>query len=163
MNGEILFMSDIEDKLQEFIKQLDEFENRTGVVVSKLSPDIELYMNIESERLKNMTDEECGIAAVKLQQYATYLQKQINRQTAIKNWADTNLYAIMAAHNADYDKFIKIEMKRYLIAKENNAAVKLVGILNKASARVDDLSYLTGRIAGQAESLLALQQTKRKR
>ena len=156
-------MSDIEDKLKSFIERLDAYETRISLKTPANLPNIEEYMSLDKTQLHTMSDEDCGIAAVQLSQYATYLQREINRQLAIKNWAEANLHSLVAAHNNEYDKFVKFEIKKFLIEKENGAAKKLNDILITAGARVDSLSYLTTRIQNQSETLLALQQTKRSR
>lgn len=156
-------MKDIDEKLQEFIKSLDDYEKRIQLVTPQKPSDIDSYMDIAADKLKLMTDDECGTAAVKLTQYNIYLQREINRQVAIKNWAKANIDAFIAETWNQYDKFIKVDIRQYLIEKENNAAARLNKIYITASSRVDSLSYITGRIDSQSQALLALQQTKRNR
>jgi hypothetical protein len=156
-------MKDIDTKLQEFIKSLDDYEQRIQLITPQKPSDIDLYMDIAAEKLKLMTDDECGTAAVKLTQYNIYLQREINRQVAIKNWAMANINAFIAESWDQYDKYIKVDIRQYLIEKENSAAARLNKIYITASTRVDSLSYITGRIDAQSQALLALQQTKRNR
>ena len=156
-------MSDIEDRLKTFIEQLDAYETRISLKTPAGLSNIDEFMSLDKTKLHTMCDEDCGIAAVELSQYATYLQREINRQLAIKNWAESNLHALVASHNGEYDKYVKFEIKKFLIEKENVAAKKLNNIFVTASSRVDSLSYLTTRIQNQSDALLALQQTKRNR
>jgi len=154
-------MTEIDAKLQKFIESLEEFDKK--VLLPKIDGyDISEYMDLSVDKLKIMSDEDCGIAAVRLAQYNRFLQKEINKQNAIKNWADSNINSIIAEKNNEYDKFIKIDIKKFLIQKENSAAAKYYKIYSIALSRVDSLSYITGRIDTQVQTLLALQQSKRK-
>lgn len=156
-------MKDIDAKLQDFIKSLDDYEQRIQLTTPQKPLDIDQYMDISADKLKLMTDDECGTAAVKLTQYNIFLQREINRQVAIKNWAMSNINAFIAETWDQYDKYIKTDIRQYLIEKENTAAARLNKIYITASSRVDALAYITGRIDSQSQALLALQQTKRNR
>ena len=88
-------MTEIDAKLEKFIESLEEFDKK--VLLPKIDGyDISEYMDLSVDKLKIMSDEDCGIAAVRLAQYNRFLQKEINKQNAIKNWADSNINSIIA-------------------------------------------------------------------
>lgn len=155
-------MDNISEELDKFIAKLEDFDKRSGFGIVQKDSDIEDYLNLSADKLKIMTDEECGIAAVKLARYSYYIQKIINRQSAIMKWADHHITIISASVINSYDKFLKHEIKIALIAKENNVIAKLNTIYSTASSRVEENNYLASRISTISETLLALQQTKRK-
>lgn len=155
-------MDNITEKLEQFVAKLDEYDKRNSFAKVQLDTDIEEYLNLSADKLKNMTDEECGIAAVKLARYSLYVQKTINRQSAIMKWAEHEINVLSSSVIQNYDKFLRHELKIALIAKENSVIAKLNNVYNTALSRVEENNYLASRISTISETLLALQQTKRK-
>ena len=142
-------MSVFKQKLADINKLLDEYENKIGLPVNVPPGDeneLQEYLSMDRQTVEAMSPDRAIAISVRLSQYSFYLQRCLNRDKAIKTWADSELNSIIATHFNDYDKYTKYEMRASLICKENSAAKELQSIMIYASQRIERLNDLSGGI-----------------
>ena len=134
------------------------------VSLGKLQPvnEVEPYLNASPSLLKNMTPEDCGIAAVVLARAASYIQLEINRTQADINWCEKYItYLISSAILNMQHVYATQEYKRCVAIQNNDVAKELDTIINAARIKLDTLMFLPSYLKEEAQTFLALQQTKR--
>jgi hypothetical protein len=155
-----------ETKVDEGLRQLEAIleEYTASVGVGKISSvEVERYLSLSPEQLKVMSPEDCGIASHMLAREATYLQKQINRHTAILNWANTNLsfLAHKNMHKHLVGQFAAPEQRRALVIAGMPLAQRFQRLIKHAKIKLDSISYLPQQIRYQADMLRDIAMTKR--
>lgn len=158
MSGESESKKDLSSKLDQVNKVLDEYEKSFKINFVN-NDEIDEYLQIKKSQLEALTPIQCHEIAVCLSNHLMYLQKELNRQTAIFNWANSNLNTIIGRHLNDYDDF-KYEAKVLRIISEYDTAKKLDELKQAVQLRVDTLSYLPQRIEFFIKTLNNLGNTK---
>lgn len=151
MSGEEEFY--VQSRVEEFEKDLEELIDSLKLRV-KIEPVIEEALTLSYDQLKNIHYEECEILSYKLTQYGVYIQTTQNRFTNIKKWAENNINIICAKEHNNYgDKYTKYEEKKYLIIAHNLYAKALFNLLNKVSAKEQELYNVSQKIQNLSQSL----------
>lgn len=154
--------SAIDVKLENLQKKLDDYENSMGLVEVQKPIGIEGYLNLSSQELQEMSAEEVGEAAFILAQYSMYIQKEYNRQNAVKNWAQACQNAIIAKIIDNYgNEYTKFDEKSMKAIYGNDAAIVLQRIIVEASQKTDVLHFLSQKIEMAHKRLSEYQETKR--
>jgi len=159
-NNESLAMS----QMEAIDKALDEYEGKIGLPNTITAPgdedELNEYLNMERNVIEALSSVECASIAVRLQQFAFYIQRLLNRETARANWANATLASAVAPKLNSYDKYAKYEVKVELAASENNYVSKLLSISKYAERRKDRLFYLASSIASLSKALEGVKQAK---
>jgi hypothetical protein len=98
---------------------------------------------------------ELGLAELKLNAYALSIQIHVNKATAIKHWADKCLGIIVAKQYNDYIKinaFMKYEVLRSLVIKNDTYAEALAKILDSQDLVISQFQYLSQTVQHVADS-----------
>ena len=112
--------------------------------------------------IRRMNAEECGEAAVIINQSATYIQLQLNIVNADVNWCNKYIDWLVASTIAQYGgKYTPFEYRRLLASKDNDVAMKLHKIVSDAELQAQCLEYMPNQLRATAKSFSDLQQTKR--
>jgi len=152
-----------QDKLKLFEKILDEYISTTGLPHIVRNSEVEGVLSLTRDELKGMTAEDCGINSFLLQQYATYIQKEHNRNNVRVQWATRELSLIVATQESRFrtGDYMKYELLLNKIICGDIAAAALSKIVKYASARATELDQLSSKIGMMGRALIELQQTKR--
>ena len=135
------------EKLTDRTQLLDQYENKIGLPANVPPGDeneLQEYLSMDRQTVEAMSPDRAIAISVRLSQYSFYLQRCLNRDKAIKIWADSELDKIVGQHVLDYDKYTKYEMRVALICRENKAAQEILSIKSYASQRIERLSELAG-------------------
>lgn len=151
----------IEDKLAATVKVLDDYSKGVGLDTIQYNSDVEIVLKLNFESLSKMSADELASSAFILDQYALFLQRQINREKAKTNWAKSNLDVVVAENGQNFDKYTKYELRIATIIKENDIARNLNQIIVKATTRLDELDFVATRIASMATKLETLHKSKK--
>ena len=109
-----------------------------------------------------MTAEECGEAAVVLNQASTYVQLETNRIRADINWCNKYIDWLIARKITEYgSKYTPFDYRRMLASRDNDVAKELHGIVTNAELKLASLEYMPNQLRATAASFSDLQQTKR--
>lgn len=151
-------------RLEEANIILDKYINGFGINIQANNDDISFYFNLSADQLRQMSAEECDIAAMLLSQKSTQIQAEINKHNRTKNWANENINAFIANKIAnDTNQFVKYEAKRIALIQQNEYTNKLYQILRTASMHLDALEYLPISIKNHADLFISLAKSKRTR
>jgi hypothetical protein len=161
-NGEKELLT-VEDRLGAALSMLDEYDKKYNINIS-CPNDVDYYINLSTNELLGLSAEDCGNGAYILSCYAAYLQKELNRELAKLNWAEHNLNIAIGNLVDKYgDGFVKFDVKKSKIIKQDKYAAALNQIIINASLVRDEFYSVTNRIYQVANMLNELQQTKRRK
>lgn len=152
-----------EKSIDNLMYKLDEFAAVNKVFVVNIDNDIEELLDLDRDKLKAMEAEDLGINAALLAKYAYYIQGLCNREQIGLHFADSSLKKIFIEHwKAHKGQYMRPEEVEGAIIKSNTAATEFNRLKVLAEARLAKLSYLANRIQFVAQTLLELQQSKRR-
>ena len=126
---------------------------------------IDKYLNLSKHELRALGEEECGEIAYMLVQYSMYIQKQMNRHVAIKNWATSYANVIIGRTSDNYEvngKYTSFEEKKLRIYAHDDVAQILNGFIVEAQKRIDTLTFMSSKVESLSKVMTNLQQTKRR-
>lgn len=152
------------EQVAEWDKVLDEYENSVGFnsydVHNKFSDDeLNLYFTMNRDSIEKLTPEDCAQIAMRLSQYALFIQRTLNREIARHNWADETIKETIADEINNYKGYGYVEKSLQAI-KHNDKASSLNKIKKYAKQRMDRLSYIANNVKNLSDILLAVQKTK---
>lgn len=145
---------------------LDKFETDSGLGIYGLLEEIEneadRLLNLTRDQIRQMTALECSEAAYALEQFAFHLQRGINRQQSLANWAEQRVTRLIAPFVHQIPAYSPGERKATAI-QQNDAAKETESVRVSAQLKVDRLSYLPGRVASLAKQMADISYNKRSR
>lgn len=152
------------EQVAEWDKVLDEYENSVGFTSydthNKFSDDeLNLYFTMNRDSIEKLTPEDCAQIAMRLSQYALFIQRTLNREIARHNWAEETIKETIADEINNYKGYGYIEKSLQAI-KHNDKANSLNKIKKYAKQRMDRMSYIANNVKNLSDILLAVQKTK---
>lgn len=152
------------EQVAEWDRILDEYEKTIGVGQyeshNKFSEDeLNSYFTMNRDSIEKLTPEDCAQIAMRLSQYALFVQRTLNREIARHNWAEETIKETIADEVNNYKGYGYIEKSLQAI-KHNDKASSLNKIKKYAKQRMDRLSYIANNIKNLSDILLAVQKTK---
>ena len=149
------------EKLESFIKDLEEYTKFEGVAIIEHNPEVESIINLSSFELKSLTSEECCEKAFVVQGYCNFLQKISNKHLARFKWCEELINHTVASRANNFDKYTKWEVKVTSIIREDDFIQKVWRVKRIAEGRVTILSDTVRDIRRQADTLLELGRRRR--
>lgn len=152
----------IDERVKELETILNDYSTALGTVGLKRDSNIEEILSASHDEIKSQDAETVGIWSFRLAQYAGFLQKEVNRQSAKNKWADHNIKAIVAKHHNNYgDKFTKYEYKRDMVIADNAYAQGLNRLYLQTMLRIEELNFLASRVHTMSNILQDISKSKR--
>jgi len=160
-NAAITQMETVQQALNQY-----ELEQGLPTIQSPSTADeLNQYLNMNRNQLDKLPIEDCVIIAIRLKQFALYLQRLNNIEQSRLTWAaaTANRYV---AHNKllsrlpSSTQYFKADMKLETIAASDNYLAKLLQIQTYAQQRCDRLTYLSACLKSLAATLIDLQRAK---
>lgn len=152
------------EQVEQWDKVLDEYESSIGLgqysqVHSFTESELSEYFNMNRDSIEKLTPEDCAQISYRLAQYAFFLQRTINRETARHNWAEETTKETIADEINNYKGYGYLEKSLQAI-KHNEKAMALNKIRKYAQQRIDRLSYLANSVKNLSDIILSVQKTK---
>lgn len=152
------------EQVSEWDKVLDEYESSIGLgKYSEFSnfteEELGSYFNMTRDQIEKQTPESCAEIALRLSQYAFFIQRTINREIARFNWAEETIKETIADEINNYKGYGYAEKSLQAI-KHNEKANALNRIKKYAKQRMDRLSYLANNIKNLSDILLSINKNK---
>lgn len=152
------------DQVSEWDRVLDEYEKSIGISAydahNKFTEDeLNSYFTMNRDAIEKLTPEDCAQIAMRLSQYALFVQRTLNREIARHNWAEESIKETIADEVNNYKGYGYIEKSLQAI-KHNDKATALNKIKKYAKQRMDRMSYIANNIKNLSDILLAVQKTK---
>lgn len=153
-----------EHALDGLMARLDAFGMDKKVFNVTINNDIEDLLDLDRDKLKGMEADECGENAALLAKYAYYVQGLSNTESIALHFAEESLKKVVMANYkaAKGSQYMKYEEVEGLIVNSNDAAAEYNRLRVLAKARHLKFAYLANRIQFVAQTLIELQQSKRK-
>lgn len=151
----------IDDRLVEIDKLLDEYANKIGIGVLT-NPEISQYLNLSQTELKRLSSEELGEISSQIYRLSSYIQVELGKHTAKLNWCNKYLdYIVSNEIEQVGTKYTPYNIRKLLVIKQNDVAQKLNKLTSEISLYVDELNNMPYSLRAYAMSLEKLQQTKK--
>ncbi len=152
------------EQVEQWDKVLDEYESSIGLgqysqVHSFTESELNEYFNMNRDAVEKLTPEDCAQISYRLAQYAFFLQRTINRETARHNWAEETIKETIADEINNYKGYGYLEKSLQAI-KHNEKATALNKIRKYAQQRIDRLGYLANSVKNLSDIVLSVQKTK---
>lgn len=126
--------------MEDFNKYVD--DTITALKIQLDTPDISLNELVGSSlgELESFSSDECLTRSIKVNGYSMFLRGQINECQAKLNWCEDALNKVFSDEWANYDPFLKAEIKKQSIIKDNSFAssVEKLRVLLKAKITLLD-------------------------
>ena len=151
------------EQLEGWDKILDEYELSVGLpnFMSDYSNHEAIsYLHMNRAQLEKLSPEDCGMAALILNELAFHIQRAYNREMARVNWSDENIKDVVANEVQSY-KGYSYQERLYQAVKNNEHARTLSRIKKYAKQRADRLSFLSSSMSKRADIFLSVQRSKR--
>lgn len=152
------------EQVEDWDKVLDEYESSVGLGKYNdnhgfVEGELNDYFTMNRNSIEKLTPEDCAQISYRLAQYAFFIQRTINRETARHNWAEETIKETIADEINNYKGYGFIEKSLQAI-KHNEKATALNKIKKYAKQRMDRLSYLANSIKNLSDIILSVQKTK---
>lgn len=145
---------------------LDRFEAQVGLgkarSSSSMDDEIDNLLNLEPEQIRRMSTIECAESAYILDEFAFHLQRALNKNQSLANWAEARINRIIAPLLSTMPGYSPSERNQQAVYS-NDAARETQTIRISAQLKADRLSYLAGRVSSLATRMGDLSFVKRVR
>lgn len=155
---------DTKKQVEEWDKVLDEYESTIGL--GRYSDqhgfseeELNSYFSMPRDSIERLTPEDCAQIAMRLSQYAFFIQRTLNREIARYNWSEESIKEVIADELNNYKGYGYVEKSLQAI-KHNDKAAGLNKIKKYAKQRMDRMSYLANNIKNLSDIILCVQKTK---
>lgn len=146
--------------MKDFDNFVKEFTMSASADVPQLDSTVEDLLDISYEDLLSMNSKECSARSFKLSGYAMYIQGVFNQTKARLNWCEDVLNHILSKEWANYDPYMKYELKRHAVISGNEFAQKVEKLRSRLQARITILDGKLIDVRGMAEKLNELARRK---
>ena len=158
------FTMNTKEQVAEWDKVLDEYESSVGLgkysdINNFSETELNSYFNMTRDEIEKQTPEACAEIALRLGQYAFFIQRTVNREIARHNWAEEAIKETIADEINNYKGYGYAEKSLQAI-KHNEKASALNKIKKYAKQRMDRLSYLANNIKNLSDILLLINKNK---
>lgn len=120
--------------MEDFNKFID--DTISSLKINMKTPELSLSELVEAsmDEIDNWTSEECLARSFKISSYSLFLKGEINEIQAKLNWCEDALNRVFSEQWYNYDQFLKTEIKKQSIIKDNSFAssVENLRVLLKA-------------------------------
>lgn len=143
------------DELAKWDAILDEYEGSLSLPNIKTpgtKEELEGYLSMDRSALEKLSDKDAAYIAFRLCQYAAFIQKAQNRETARVNWAKATLKDTIATAVNSF-KGYSYEERAAQAIRDNSRATSLNNIAIYAQQRSDRLSFISRSLTNLAEFL----------
>ena len=152
----------IDEKLVKIAALLKAYPEKIGLGLLRPINEVHRFLTMSITEQRKLSAEECGEAAVVLNQEAVYVQLENNRIQADINWCEEYIKFIIAKNIASVGgKYTPFEYRKVLAIQQDDVAMKLHGIITNATLKLDAMQYIPNQLRGVSKSFGDLQQTKR--
>jgi hypothetical protein len=141
---------------------LNDYDARFLVNKIQVNIEVDEILGYTSEIIRTLDRIACFEKAFVLAQFSASLQKEINRQSARLKWSQHNLNLVVAKEYNNYgSEFVKYEVKVGMVCHGNDYAKILYRIILDAETKIEEFSFLAGRVGSMSDILKELGKSKR--
>ena len=152
----------VEQRLDISLKALDDYDAKFFVDKIAVNQEVEEILGWRSEVIRALSKDACFQNSFILAQFSAALQREINRQTVRNKWASHNLNLVVAKEYDNYgDKYVKTDIKIGMVCQGNEYAQALNKIILDSITKIEEFSFLSGRIDSMATTLREYGKSKR--
>jgi len=146
-----------EDHLKKVQDLLNEYENHLGIKNLLIDQDeVASIIGMKRSYLSKLSKTDCGECAFMLSQYALFLQKELNKETAVLEWVETNLNHVTGKYMGQQGG-ATLDERRSAVITENSYARDLFKLRNRVRLKTNSLNFLSQKIQYMSNVLLNIQ------
>lgn len=135
---------EFETRLSTYLNKVDEL---TRLFENEAPPeDINKYIRMNTEEMRRYDAEACLEISLLLTQYTIFLQRVINRESAMLKTCYSQIYRTACKHWGNYDKYAPKELKLSYIAGEDFKVKSLLNTVAKSESLLCELDGLVNLI-----------------
>lgn len=123
--------------------------------------DATYYYNLTSTELRKLSIEDLLEGASILSSAATYIQREVSKETARRDWAENALKYVIAPLLSSYNQYMPVDHKTMLAVRENEYARKLYQLTVESKLRTTTLSYMPARFEFKAQTFMEIAKARR--
>ena len=149
------------DRMAFLNKKLDEYEVSLGLplyIEGEDHNEAKKLLNYNRNQMEQMSIEDCAQAALLLGGLSFYIQRAINRETAVINWADSTLKGLLSGKEVQFKGSWESQFNQAI--KNDDYTNKLHKLRIYAQNRHDRLIYLASSIKNMSDLFVNLQRAK---
>jgi hypothetical protein len=146
-----------EKKLNKFLEAMDSWLGSKSLPLVDENPQIKMILNMNSEEIRALSNDECATYAYELYAYSEYIEGVRTKEKIVLDWADASIWYIVSTLMQNYGtQYTKWQEKYYSAIQENPLASDILRIKNHAECRVTTLDGKSERIQKMADILTNL-------
>lgn len=158
------FGMNTKEQVEQWDKVLDEYESSIGLGQytdsnNFTNEELNKYFTMTRDEIEKQSPDSCSEIALRLSQYAFFIQRTLNREIARHNWAEESIKETIADEINNYKGYGYAEKSLQAI-KHNEKASALNKIKKYAKQRMDRLSYLANNIKNLSDILMSINKNK---
>ena len=156
----------VKERLSILDKTLQDYESSLGlppVTSPGTEKELNKYLTMNRNEIESLLPQEFAEISLKLNQYAFYIQRLYNQETAKLEWAQANLNKAIATHYTNYNNIYNHDVKVAAIIKEDQYAFSLYEVVTYATQRCTRLNFLANNLTNLSKVFYSNQQAKMKR
>ena len=154
----------VEEAAAKLHRHLDEYEASLGLPSMAATQFAECegtrLLTLSAQALKQMTAIDCGEASFALSQYCVHLQRAMNRERALCDWAEDMVRFLIAKKVGDA-KGYSWEERRAVAVASSPLATEFEKLRRYTKNRINATDYLANRVDAMIKTLQNLQMSKR--
>lgn len=143
----------VNQRISENVDKLEALSKSLLLDRINVNNEAEKYLSLGEDDLDKLTAVELAHGEYLLSAYSLCIQRKINRANAIKNWANKSIERIIAKNYNAYDKMMKYEIRKAMIAVNDDFAKRLYGVVAEQDLILDELTYLSQSVNAISNSL----------
>jgi len=150
------------EKAKDVNAYLDRFEFDNKIVPIQRPEDeseISKIINLSPDLINKLTPDQCWEYAIRLSQYASYIQRMMNKEKTTEKWANGAIYD-SAAKEFDQYKFMSEDAKIAIIAETNNYVAELLRIKRASILKISRIEYFSHALKDQANLFIMIKKNK---
>lgn len=149
-------------KLCQVNEILDKFECDNKIVPNQQpekEEEIAKILNLSPDLINKISPEMCWEYALRLSQYANYIQRLVNREKAIEKWSHGAILDAAAPQFSQHG-YMSEDAKISIIAKTDNYILELIKIRRGSLLKMTRLEYFSHSLKDQANLFLTVKRNK---
>lgn len=139
--------------LKEYLDKIDSQAGLYHMDAFGNKGEAEKILNLSRDEIHKLTPAEATENAIILSQFAVFIQRLANKESATIVWADEKIIKIVGKKINQYKAF-HYEDKKQLAILDDSAAVDFNTTKKKAELHLANFSYLSGRIQNMCDALI---------
>jgi len=155
-------MKTTKEKIDELESTLDAYDKKFLLHKVVVNLEVEKILELRQEHINSLSRDLLFTYSFILIEFGIAIQREHNRQSAKKKWAEHNLNIVIGKEGMQFgDKYTKYEVRRAMVIDGNEYAKALNDVIIQADCNIEEFNFLSSRINTLGETLREYAKSKR--